>query len=104
MDMNAQEMFQRLHAKLTFFMGNGSLEEGSFLFYILFCLVFVVFKINDKVWKKCTMFLKFICVFLYLHAPIFNPIFKITILFLKKAKKAKILFPPLKKTEFSVAQ
>ena len=101
MDMNAQKMFRRLHAKLTFFMGIGSLEEGSFLFYILFCLFFVVFKkINDRLWKKCTMFLKFICGFLYLYAPILNPTFKIIVLFLKKqAKKAKILIPPLKKTE-----
>lgn len=49
------------------------------------------------------MYLKFICVFLYLHAPIFNPIFKITVLFLKKAKKQKYSFHHLKK-QFSVAQ
>lgn len=42
------------------------------------------------------MFLKFICGFLYLHAPILNPTI---VLFLKKQAKAKILFPPLKKTE-----
>ena len=45
------------------------------------------------------MFLKFIYGFLYLHAPILNPTFKIIVLFLKKQAKAKILFPPLKKTE-----
>ena len=53
----------------------------------------------NRGWKKCSMFLKFICGFLHLHAPIFNPTFKIIVLFLKKQeKKQKYSFCHFTKT------
>lgn len=51
MDSECTENVSKTACQTDFLHGKWSLEEGSFLFHILFCLVFVVFKINDKYGK-----------------------------------------------------